>query len=84
MQIEENDEKIIQLTRPEKRAVVCEQLSNLLHERSGVVSLSELPELFAKRYGFNMKYSDFGVTSCRDLILQLKNNFVVRNIQGIN
>ncbi|XP_005112252.1 meiosis regulator and mRNA stability factor 1 [Aplysia californica] len=78
---EEGEERLIQLSGPELRKVVCEQLSSLIRP-VGSIPINRLLTEFANHFGFCLKLEDFEVESPRALISKLRNNFKIEEQDG--
>ncbi|GFO25751.1 meiosis arrest female protein 1 homolog, partial [Plakobranchus ocellatus] len=70
---DEGEERLIQLTVTEMRAVLCEQLTSLIRS-AGAIPVCKIQQAYGSRFNFGLKLSDYGADSTRLLLLQLKNH----------
>ena len=73
---EDGEERMIQLSVTEMRAVLIEQLTLLLRP-AGAIPVGKIQQAYGNRFNFGLKLSDYGVESTRSLLLQLKNHIKV-------
>jgi len=80
VQILESDDKQIQLTRPEVRKVLCQQLATLILDRDGPTPLESISLQYLKHYGYSIKPEVFYCSNVRELIIKLRNNFTIEMV----
>ncbi|GFR91344.1 meiosis arrest female protein 1 homolog [Elysia marginata] len=78
---EEGEERMIQLTLTEMRAVLVEQLTSLLRP-AGAIPVGKIQQAYGNRFNYGLKLSDYGAETTRSLLLQLKNHVRIETYNG--
>lgn len=78
---EDGEERMIQLTVTEMRAVLIEQLTSLLRP-AGAIPVNKIQQAYGNRFNYGLKLSDYGAETTRSLLMQLKNHIKLEMHNG--